>query len=125
MKKPKILKKPEYNEHDHKLHARIKSILPTDDDKCSLIITLLGSSANLAEFIAGGDLSELSPKVKYSLALVSSNLMAFMSGNKKCDYMMVETRAEDDLGEQTEERIYRKMKGVIEALYNCIKENDE
>ncbi len=126
MKKPKISKKPKYNEDDHKLHARIKSIVPEENDKCALIITLLGASANLAEFIAHKFTfrEDIPVNIKYALAIIASNLMVFMSGNKECEFIVVETKPEDDLGEQTEERVYRKMKYIVEELYKSIQEKD-
>jgi len=113
---------------DMKFKEKIKQLVTTDADRVSMLASLLGMSAVLTEYvmeqaIQDGDLDDLPPIVKYACALVSGNMAAFMSDGKNGSLIDL-SDAEYAVGEQTQEKIYRKMKWVVGVLYHQMNEDE-
>ena len=116
-----------FDEDDHKLHARIHAILPTEDEKCAMLATLMGMSGLLTEFVADTVPPKKIPDiVKYAMAISAGNLMAFVRGEKIAERFKFNMDLNrNDLGEQKEELIYRKMKFVVKMLHKEIVEEEK
>lgn len=103
---------------------KIKRLIPDENHRLNMIMTLLGTSGMLTEFVMTcGDVSKLPIDVKYACALTSANMIAFISDGKRGIFKDMDEPYE--MGEQTQERIYRKMKWIIEELYKFIQENEK
>lgn len=113
------------NEENEKFTDKIKKLVPDDDQRNLFIATLLGTSAVLAEFIMTNiGLKDLSIDVKYACALTAANMVAFITDGEKGKIVEME-QTNYEMGEQTQERIYRKMKWIIEKLHNDIQEQEK
>ena len=106
------------------LKMKISEGLPTDEDKLQMILTLMGVGAYLTKFIVDHTYQKTwDVKTRYAMALIAGNMFAFFS-NEPLEKLDLHS-AEDDISEQTEEAIYRKLKTVVEILYKSLKEDEE
>lgn len=104
---------------------KIKKLIPDDDQRVLMIMTLMGMSATLVEFILQEYKAEELPlMIKYACAMICGNMIALISDGKDAIFKNIEDHPYE-MGEQTQERIYRKMKWVIEMLYENIKEEEK
>lgn len=102
---------------------KIKSKLSSDELKTSMIVTLLGCSGVLAEFIADNFTPKDVPiEVQYSVALTAGNIMALI--HDRGELSPLDFSKDYKMSEQTQERIHRVMKKVIYMLYEQLKSEE-
>jgi hypothetical protein len=101
----------------------MKKKLPTEEHRISMILTLLGCSGHITEFLVKNfGIKHLPNEIKYSCALVAGNMLALTSDHE----CKVEDKSNDyKMGEQTQERLYRVFKEIVFLLYDSIKEEEE
>ena len=100
----------------------IKKKLPTEEDKMSMILTLLGCSGHLTEFIGKNyNIRELPIEIKYSCALTAGNMLSLTS-DKECS--VLDSSDDYKMGEQTQERFYRLFKKIVMILYQSLQEEE-
>ena len=106
----------------NELHERLKSMM-NEDQKCSLITTMMGMAGVLTRYIVENvPLKTVPIGVHYAMAMTSGNIMTLMSGEMIAE--MVDLTDSSNLGEQTEEAIYRNAVSIIELLYKDIQERN-
>jgi hypothetical protein len=101
----------------------LKKKLPTDEQRMNMIVTLLGSSGHLLEFlISNYGVKNLPTEMKYCCSLIAANMLALTSDNE----CKVEDKSYDfKMDEQAQERIYRIFKEIVFMLYDSIKEEEK
>ncbi len=105
---------------------KIKKLIPFDQDRCLVLLTLTACSAIFSEFIMEKyqkRLHKLPLEIKHACALASSNMIAFLSDGEDAEMIDV-ADIEYKMSEQTQEDMFRRMKFIIETLYKDLQEND-
>ncbi len=110
----------------NELHKKIKNVLKTDFEKCSMILTLLGASGIMAKFISEkhGHISRVPVEVRYAMALTANNMLAIINNEKEVRSYHFPEEKELQVTEQQEEAIFRKMKAVVEYLYDQLQKEE-
>ena len=116
-------------DYDKTFIAKIEKLLPDEKQRTLFIATLLGSAGLLVEFVMERALEEkviakLPHPVAYAISLISANMIALISDGEMAQIKDLQD-GEYEMGEQTQERIYRKMKWIIETLYHELQERDK
>jgi len=113
---------------DQLMKNKLKKILPDEASQILMIETLLGMSGVLCEYIMETSIKKdnfkyLPVNVQYACANITANLIAFISDGElgKVDL----SNFGDEIGEQTQESIYRKMKWIIEEVHKYLQENEK
>ena len=113
------------NTNDDQFINKIKKAIPDEENRILLIATLLGTGGCLIEFIMQNcDPSRLPVAVRYACSITAGNLMAFISDDDDIKAIDM-TKEHYVMSEQTQETIYRKMKWIVEKLYESIHKNEE
>ena len=108
--------KIEWSKGDLEFHQRIGNILPGNDEKCAMIMTLLGQAGMLADYVATTTKpTECPMDVLYAVTLTAANFISFLS-DEPVKFKKMDERT-SSLNEQTKEHIFRKMKHIIETLH--------
>jgi len=106
------------------LYNKIDKNFPNNKEKCHLICTLLGTSANLTEYVMQNNEPRLIPlNVQYCILITSANMMSMLS-----DAPVLHKINFDDefkISEQGQEHIYRKMKRAIDLIVADFKNREE
>ena len=90
-----------------------------------MITTLLGMSGVLTEFVmTHHNVDKLPIEIQYACANVAGNMVAFISDGERAQFKNLEDYPYE-MGEQTQERIYRKMKWIVEHLYHAFQESEK
>lgn len=98
----------------------LRKKLPTEKEKMDMILTLLGCSGHLAEFISRNyNIEKLPIEIKYSCALICGNMIA-LTCDGECK--ILDSSDDYNMGEQTQERFYRLFKKIVTLLYESLKE---
>jgi hypothetical protein len=113
---------------DQVMKNKLKKILPDEDSKILMIQTLLGMSTVLCKYIMEtsikkGTYKELPITVQYACANISANMIAFLSDGERGKVDLSDFG--NEIGEQTQENIYRKMKWIIEEVHKNLQENEK
>jgi hypothetical protein len=116
--------------HDNFIE-KVKKILPTEELRFKMLITLIGMSGVIAEFlmeetIETDRVAKIPPSVRYALTCIAGNMIAFTSDNrsKLMDLSSIDLDNGYLMSEQTQERIYREMKLIVETLYFNLKQEE-
>ena len=109
---------------------RIEKILPDDNRKMQMLLTLFGVSGVLTEHIITeaiktDSVGELPAMVAYAVALISANMITLMEDNYSGEIADYIDLSQHTMSEQGQEAIYRKMKYVVEMLYKSIQEKEK
>lgn len=115
-----------YDDNSRSLHAKIKRCLPEEADVYEMIATLLGMSGCIVQFIADNfDVKNMPIEVRYACANIAGNLLSFTSDGKKRKFVQMGGSHDYEMPEQIQEQIYRKMKYIIEILYEKLKADEK
>lgn len=121
---PKPEKEIKYSKEDENFLVRIDKIVPRNEDKCLLILTLLGASASTIEFITNEhNIKNIPIEIRYACAVLAGNIKSFMK-NQPIEFINFPHEKEYIMSEQKEERIYRKMKYIVEMMYKNLEEEE-
>jgi hypothetical protein len=107
------------------LYTKIDRNFPDAKEKCALICTLLGTSANLTEFVmAQHNPAEIPLHLQYCILITSANMISMLGDGAV--FQKVDLGADDDwkLSEQGQEHIYRKMKRAIDIIVEEFKNHE-
>lgn len=99
--------------------------LPSQKEKITMILTLLGCCGHFTEFIAKDYfIKDIPIEIKHALALSAANMVS-LTTDRECEILDFSTDLK--LGEQTQERCYRMFKKIVFLLYESIieEENDQ
>ncbi len=62
----------------------LRKKIPSEEEKMSMILTLMGCAGHLTEFIAKNyDIKKLPIEIKYACALTAGNMLALLTGEMK------------------------------------------
>lgn len=104
---------------------QINKKMPNERDKALMIMTLMGVSGMLAEWIVQTmNINALPVQVQYALALTAANILSLTQDSEGPIPSMDLTNETYAMGEQTQECIYRTMKKIVMKLYAEVT-NDE
>ena len=106
-------------------HSKIEKNFVDSTEKCDLICTLLGTSANLAEFVLSNvSVSDVPSHIQYCILITSVNMMGML--NDECVFEKVDLNdnIELNISEQSQEHIYRKMKKCVEIIIQEFKRQE-
>lgn len=110
---------------EHKKFAdKVRRLIPDEDQRILMIMTLLGASGVLAEYVIKNyNINDIPLEVSYACALTASNMLSMISD---AEILTFKDISEDTygMGEQTQERLYRIMKEIVEELYKSLKEEE-
>lgn len=114
------------DEWQNEMHERLGKMFESDDTKLGMILTMLGQSAMMTQFLADTiPIEELPVPIRYAMAMTAGNMMALTSGEINVGIMDLTEPDFPELGEQGEEHIYRKMKRIVTMLYKEIQRRDK
>jgi hypothetical protein len=112
-------------EEDRLFITKVKKLIPEDEQRILMLTTLLGMSGVLAEFVmTENKVKDLPIIIQYACANIAGNMVAFISDGQRAQFKNLEDYPYE-MGEQTQERIYRKMKWIVESLYESIQEKEK
>jgi hypothetical protein len=118
----------EQHKHD-KFLERLHQIFPTDKEKLRILVTILGCSARLVEYLGKKEhIKNLDTMTKYAASLVCANMVALTSDTipKEIKDFSEYTKSDDYvMSEQTQERILRVMKEIVRNLYEDLFEKEK
>lgn len=104
-------------------HERLEIVLPTNDLKNSMIITLFGMCSEILQWLPKVmDIEKMPGNVKYACANISGNLKMFLEYDEKFSVIDL---SEFENGEQTEEIMYRKFIIIIKNLYDSLSDEEK
>ena len=111
------------------LYEKLDKNFPEHKDKSQLICTLMGTSANLAEFILDKiNLSTIPFHIQYCMLITSVNMMGMIHDDVVFEKVILDDSYDCKLSEQSQEHIYRKMKRAVDLIVESFKkyeaEND-
>ena len=106
------------------IYAKIDKNFPDNKEKCELICTLLGTSANLSEFVMNNhEPNEIPLNVQYGILIISMNMIGMIGDGlvfKKVN-LAQEQEINFKISEQGQEHIYRKMKRAVDIIIEQFK----
>lgn len=101
---------------------KLKEKLPTDEEKISMIMTLMGCTAELLDYLSSKSmLYELPIKLRYHASLLASNIVS-LTTDLPCtpkDYS-----ENFIMGEQEQERYYRLHKEIVTYLWERLQKEE-
>lgn len=114
-------------ERDKSFIQKVNKTFPDQESKDLVLVTLLGASGVLAEFvIKNHQVNDMPFEVSYACSLVAANMIALINDQPVTNVRnMAKEFGEYEMSEQTQERIYRAMKEVVLGVYKFIQEQDE
>lgn len=111
-------------EKEKELKRKIKLIHKNEEELLDGIMTALGMSASLTQFIAEifkGEEDKLPNMVKYAMSITAGNMCALMSAHPEAEMERIKFPAYKMCeNEQMEEYMRRKFKGIIKMLYEAL-----
>lgn len=103
-------------------YNKIDKNFPNNIEKCQMICTLLGTAANLTEFVMANHKTDSLPiHLQYCILITSVNMMSMLSDEVIVNKVDLEAEVEWKLSEQSNEHIYRKMKKAVDLIVESFK----
>lgn len=104
---------------------KIMKTIPEERHKASLISTLVGAGMLLVQYLQENHEKDSLPvEVMYGMILMVGNCFPLISDEEETKIFQF-PKQDLTLGEQSQEILYRKLKAVVESLYNFIQEKEK